>query len=43
MSFSRRVKTNGMGKNKRRWMTRFEAKEASKRKRRQEDKNQTKK
>jgi len=36
MSYWRKIRTAGMGR--RRWETRFEAKEASKRKRRREDK-----
>lgn len=38
MSYWRKIRTAGMGKH--RWMTRYEAKQASKRKRRKEDKQE---
>lgn len=40
MSYWRKIRTAGMGK--RRWVTRYEAKQASKRKRRREDKREAK-
>jgi hypothetical protein len=38
MAYWKGIKTNGMGKGKRRWMTRYEVKQAAKRIRRLEDK-----